>query len=78
MARIRVSTTVDEGLLAKAREVHRSDTDAALIDAALAALVERHRQVQIDASYASYDDHPIDTPDEWGDLGTWRERAGAS
>ena len=25
----------------------------------------------IDDSYAAYDDHPIDSTDEWGDLATW-------
>lgn len=40
-------------------------TDAALVDEALAALVARYRSAEIDASYAAYDDHPLDEPDEW-------------
>jgi hypothetical protein len=26
---------------------------------------------EIDASYAAYDEHPLDEPDEWGDLASW-------
>jgi predicted metal-dependent phosphoesterase TrpH len=53
-------------------------TDAALIDAALAALLARHRAAEIDASYAAFDEHPAEEPDEWGDLAPWRRAAGAS
>ncbi|WP_344688376.1 type II toxin-antitoxin system VapB family antitoxin [Blastococcus jejuensis] len=78
MARTRLSTTVDEDLLQAARRVRSGDTDAAMIDEALRALVERHRSAEIDASYAAYDEHPLDEPDEWGDLATFREAAARS
>ena len=52
--------------------------DAALVDAALGALVERHKGAQVDASYAAYDEHPLDEPDQWGDLASFRRAAGAS
>lgn len=78
MTRVRVSTTVDSELLARAREVHDGSTDAGLLDEALRALLGRHRSSQIDLAYASYDDHPLDEPDEWGDLASFREAAGAS
>ena len=78
MNRVRVSTTVDQELLAEARRVHATATDAALIDAALSALLDRYRQAEIDASYEKYDETPIEAPDEWGDLSSWRERAGTS
>ncbi|MGQ0623636.1 MAG: type II toxin-antitoxin system VapB family antitoxin [Sporichthyaceae bacterium] len=78
MSRTRLSTTVDEGLLASARQVRPGGTDAALMDEALAALLERHRRAEIDASYAAYDEHPLDQPDEWGDLATFRRLAGGS
>lgn len=78
MARVRVSTTVDEGLLAEARAVRHGVNDAALIDEALSALLARYRCVEIDASYAAYDEQPIDSVDEWGDLATWRRAAGSS
>jgi hypothetical protein len=52
--------------------------DAALIDEALGALLARNRSTEVDASYATYDEHPIDEPDEWGDLASWRRAAGAS
>ena len=39
-----------------------------MMDAALEALVTRHREAEIDAAYVAYDRHPLDEPDEWGDL----------
>jgi hypothetical protein len=78
MARVRVSTTVDEGLLASARRLRSQRTDAALLDEALGALLGRHRAAEIDAAYAAYDDRPLDEPDEWGDLASFRDAAGAS
>lgn len=78
MARIRVSTTVDESLLDQARRLKSGMNDAALLDEALGALVARHRAAEIDASYAAYDEHPLDEPDEWGDLASFREAATTS
>ena len=78
MNRIRLSTTVDAGLLSSARDVRAGITDAALIDEALGALLARHRAAEVDASYAAYDKHPIDGPDEWGDLASWRRAAADS
>jgi len=53
-------------------------TDAVLIDAALAALLARHRAAEVDAGYAAYDAHPLDEPDAWGDLASFRRAAAAS
>jgi hypothetical protein len=78
MNRVRLSTTVDASLLSGARKARSGLTDAALVDEALRALLARHRSAEIDASYAAYDQHPIDEPDEWGDLTSWRRAAGAS
>jgi hypothetical protein len=78
MTRIRISTTVDEELLAAARGLRKGGTDASLVDEALQALLARHRSVQIDASYAAYDEHPFDEPDAWGDLAAFGEAAGRS
>lgn len=78
MARTRVSTTVDEHLLASARQVLAPLTDAAVLDRALAALLDRHRATEIDAAYAAYDEHPLEEADEWGDLASFREAAAAS
>ena len=78
MARVRVSTTVDESLLEEARRLRSESNDAALLDEALAALLTRHRAAQIDAAYAAYDAHPIDEPDDWGDLASFRQAAGLS
>lgn len=78
MSRIRVSTTVDEGLLARARAARPGLKDAALLDAALEGLLARQRAAEIDASYAAYDEWPPAAEDEWGDLASFREAAAAS
>ena len=78
MARVRISTTVDEQLLANARRARRELADSALIDEALAALLARNRAVVIDAAYEEYDRHPLNEPDEWGDLASFRRAAGES
>lgn len=78
MGRTRLSTTVDVELLDSARSVRSQVTDAALIDEALEALLVRHRSAEVDASYAAYDEYPVDEPDEWGDLASFRQAAAAS
>lgn len=78
MPRVRVSTTVDEALLQKARRVCGGRPDSAVIDEAFEALLARRRAAEVDASYAAYDEHPLGEADEWGDLASFREAAGAS
>ena len=78
MARIRLSTTVDEDLLVEARARRSGSNDASVIEEALRAFLDRDRAAEIDASYAAYDEHPLDEPDEWGDLASFRQAAGAS
>src|SRR5215204_1409834 len=78
MSRTRLSTTVDEDLLQAARRLRSGDTDAAMIDEALRALLARHRSAEVEASYTAYDEHPLDEPDEWGDLASFREAAARS
>ena len=78
MARSRVSTTVDQDLLSAARTLCSGLTDAALLDQALTALVARNRAAEIDATYVAYDEHPLDEPDEWGDLASFGRAAAAS
>jgi hypothetical protein len=78
MPRTRISTTVDAELLATARRARSGVPDSVLIDEALSALLTRRRAAEIDAAYAAYDAHPLDEPDEWGDLSSFRAAAGAS
>ena len=78
MPRTRVSTTVDDDLLTRARGVRVGSTDAMLLDEALKALIERHRSAEIDSAYDAYGKHPIDEPDDWGDLASFREAAAAT
>lgn len=78
MARVRLSTTVDEQLLEDARQTRAGKPDSVLIDDALAALLARDRAAKVDAAYAAYDEHPLTENDEWGDLNSFREAAGAS
>jgi hypothetical protein len=78
MTRVRLSTTVDEGLLQAARTVGAAESDASLIDVALRAFLASRRAAEIDSSYAAYDEHPLDEVDDWGDLASFREAAAAS
>lgn len=79
MSRTRISTTVDDGLLAEARERRPGLTDAKLVDEALTALLARERAAEIDARYReAYGRAPLDETDEWGDLAAWREAAGST
>ena len=78
MTRVRISTTVDQGLLEEARNALAPSTDSSVMEAALRALLEQHRAAEIDAAYAAYDRHPIDEPDEWGDLASWGPAAAAT
>lgn len=78
MSRARLSTTVDSELLAEARRLRVGTTDASMVEQALRALLAAHRDAEVDAAYAAYDQHPLDEPDDWGDLESWRQAAGAS
>jgi Arc/MetJ family transcription regulator len=76
MPRTRISTTVDADLLAEARRSHQGSSDAELIDEALSALLARYRSAEIDDAYAqAYATHPLDEPDAWGDLASFRSAA---
>jgi hypothetical protein len=72
-----LSTTVNADLLQSARKVS-GKPDSALVDEALAALLARHRSAEVDASYAAYDAHPLDEPDAWGDLASFRRTVASS
>jgi hypothetical protein len=78
MTRTRVSTTVDDELLSRAREATGAPSDAALLDQALDALLAQHRRVEVDRAYAAYDIHPLDEADEWGGLASFRAATSAS
>lgn len=76
MPKVRVSTTVDADLLARARKVCSGGTDASLVEAALEALLDRHRSAEIDAAYLrAYHETPVGEPDDWGDLATFTDAA---
>ena len=75
---MRISTTVDEQLLATARQTRSGVNDSTLIDEALAALLARNRAGEIDAAYSAYDRIPLEASDEWGDLASFRTAAGSS
>lgn len=78
MARARISTTVDEELLKAVRRLRAGVSDSVLIEEALEALVARYRAAAVDASYSAYDETPLDTADEWGDLASFRTAAANS
>ncbi len=78
MSRVRVSTTVDSDLLMQARHSCAGAADSVVVDAALRALIARHRADRIDLAYAAYDEFPLDEPDAWGDLQLFREAVARS
>ncbi|MHB1502754.1 MAG: type II toxin-antitoxin system VapB family antitoxin [Acidimicrobiales bacterium] len=69
---------MDQVLLERARALKAGMPDSALVDDALAAFLARHRAAEVDAAYASDDEHPLDETDEWGDLTSFRAAAAAS
>lgn len=69
---------MDDDLLVRAREVTGADSDSVLFDRALDALLGSHRRAEIDGAYSAYDAHPLDEPDEWGDLASFRSAASTS
>lgn len=78
MARVRISTTVDDELLAAARSLMGGTPDSVVVDRALTALIERIRDTEIDDEYSVYEDRPLTEPDAWGDLDSFRTAAGSS
>lgn len=46
--------------------------------ASTTAPLPAHRNDEIDSAYAAYDEHPLDKPDEWGDLTSFHEAAAKS
>ena len=58
--------------------MHSGSTDAVLLDDALRSLLASHHAAEVDRSYAAYDEHPIDEPDDWGDLASFRVVAGTT
>lgn len=46
------------------------------MDLVFAKWLRMCREAAIDASHAIYDEVPLSTPDEWGDLEAWCEAAG--
>lgn len=74
--KVRISTTVDEDLLAAARACCDHAKDSSVLEKALTALVAEHRAAQIDRRIdIAYRDLPIDRPDVWGSLDTFLEAA---
>jgi post-segregation antitoxin (ccd killing protein) len=72
MARSRISTTVDDELLSRARALNPQRNDSAMMEQALEALLAIAREAEIDRKYAeAYAEHPFDEPDDWGDLASF-------
>jgi len=44
----------------------------------LRSLLLRRRSAELDAEYVAYDAHPLDEPDHWGELASFREAAAAT
>lgn len=79
MARMRISTTVDGDLLARARAIDPDWTDARLVEEAFHAILDRYRRAEIDRAYEhAYVRQPLDEPDEWGDLASFGDAVRAA
>lgn len=79
MAKIRLSTTVDADLLARARAAHGPSTDASVVEAALEALLRLHQESEFDRVYAeAYARQQVGDRDEWGDLQAFLDGAARS
>lgn len=76
MPKVRVSTTVDAELLARARALHAGPTDASMLEAAFEALLRQHREAEVDRDYVrAYQEQPVGARDEWGDLPAFLDAA---
>lgn len=75
MSREWLRSTVDGELMRSARQLEGWPNGGSLLDAALRSLLSVQRRREIDASYAAYDEHPIDEADEWGDLASFSDAA---
>ncbi|MCB1006154.1 MAG: antitoxin MazE5 [Acidimicrobiales bacterium] len=73
---MRPSTLVARSAI-KPRRRGRSP-EGVVLDQALSALLAQHQRAEFDAAYAAYDNLPLDEPDEWGDLQSFRAAAGSS
>lgn len=69
---------LDSAWLAAIASLRSGLRDAALLDEALGALLAKCRAAEFDIMYEGYDDHALDTTDEWGDLASFRAAAGSS
>ncbi|WP_125567226.1 hypothetical protein [Nocardioides baekrokdamisoli] len=77
MTRLRISTTVDEDLLIRARACCNGAKDSTVMERALVALLAEHRAAEIDrridVSYAAVE---YAVPDAWGSLPGFLDAAG--
>lgn len=69
---------MSDTLLDKARSTEPDLNDAALLDRALSALCAQNRAAEVDRSYRVFDELPLDTEDEWGNLAEFLEAAEGS
>lgn len=78
MARIRISTTVDDDLITRARRAHGAGTDSSLLEAALEALLREYRATEINQRYEQGYAQDQPSEDDWGDVTTFLDAAGKS
>ena len=69
---------MSDTLLDQARSTEPDLNDAALLDRALSALCAQNRAAEVDRSYRVFDEVPLDTEDEWGNLAEFLEAAEGS
>lgn len=76
MSRVRISTTVDEGLLAEVRRVSPGSTDSTLVESAFEALLRSRLEHEIDRQYAAGYSRAMPGRDAWGHLEEFLDEAG--
>ncbi len=72
MAHICITATLDEDLLGRARSARPTLSDSELIAAALKALARRVSTVRIHTAHSTFEENPIESFGEWGDLASFQ------
>ena len=83
MARTRLSATVDAALLEKFTERSSLGTSVKKSHwwtqhSPRCSQLAGYRSAEVDAGYGDYHEHPLDEPDEWGGLASFRRTVAAS
>jgi hypothetical protein len=71
MAHVSIITKVDEELLVRASSAYPGLSDSELVAAALSDVSIKRRGVRSHAIHSTYDECPVESFGEWGDLASF-------